>query len=121
MTQTRHVSGPSRREVLRVGALGALAACFAAPKAAAQSAGSLTITIDESLGSVYGLAEVLIDGEPQGVLDAGCCMFLQVGAGDHELTLRWPDREVTATFETDGTDTIAFHLTSERTLHRLEE
>lgn len=111
---------PRRRTLLTAGPLAAVLAILGATDARAQSAGAVTITIDDSLGSVYGLAEILIDGEPQGVLSAGCCMYLQVGAGDHELMLRWPDRDVVATFETNGDDTVAFHVTAERTLVLLE-
>ncbi|MEM7545395.1 MAG: hypothetical protein AAF367_07665 [Pseudomonadota bacterium] len=101
--------------------LGILTA-LALPKApSAQSHGAVTISIDESLGSVFGLARIFINDEPQGVLSAGCCMYLQVAAGTHDLTLRWSDHEVTAEFTSNGIDTIAFHLTAERALILLEE
>jgi hypothetical protein len=111
----------TRRAFLMVLTLSVPLSLTQVPMARAQSAGALTITIDENLGSVYGLAEVLIDGETQGVLSAGCCMYLKVSAGTHDMTLRWPDYEVTAVFESDGQETIAFHLTAERALIRLEE
>jgi len=117
----RPVSVTTRRSFLATGALTALVIIAGSRAVPAQSAGAVTITVDENLGSVYGLAEILINGEPQGVLSAGCCMYLQVSAGTHDLTLRWPDREVTTTFESDGTETIAFHLTAERALVLLEE
>lgn len=89
--------------------------------AQSQSAGVVTITVNENIGSVFGAAEVFIDGEQQGVLGAGCCMYVPVEAGAHELTLRWPDHTVSATFETDGEEPVAFHLSAQRALRRIEE
>jgi len=111
----------SRRLLINRVLGGSLFALFSATASNAQSSGVLTISIDENLGSTYGLAEIYIHPEPQGVLSAGCCMYLQVGKGTHDLLLRWPDHEVSTVFETDGTDTIAYHLTAERSLTRIRE
>lgn len=113
----RHIpsAAPTRRALL--------AAPFAfltlAGGAAAQGAGVVSITVDESMSAIFGTAEIIIDGKTQGYLAAGCCMFSRVGPGPHQLTLRWADREVTATF--DGGEAAAFHLTAERVLTRLDE
>ncbi len=89
--------------------------------APAQSAGAVTITFDKDLAPDYGMAELLIDQEPQGVLSAGCCMFLQLEAGTYDLTLRWPDYEVSTTFDFNGADPVAFLLTADRDLVLQEE
>lgn len=106
---------PTRRAFL---AAPAALVALAAHRACAQGAGVVSITIDEALSSVFGPADILIDGEKQGVLTSGCCMFMRVGPGSHELTLRWPDKEITATF--DGEEAAAFHVSAERVLSRPE-
>ncbi|MEM8751506.1 MAG: hypothetical protein AAGF90_00880 [Pseudomonadota bacterium] len=111
----------TRRRAMALAGVAAFFALAVAKPAAPQSAGAVTITIDDSLGATYGVATILIDDEPQGVLSAGCCMYLQIPAGDHVLTLAWPDHEASVAFETTGDEPVAFHVTSERALIRLED
>lgn len=118
-TPNRSPARPTRRAILAATA-GLLVFALAAPEARAQVApGVVTVTIDEALNSVYGAADILIDGEKQGVLEAGCCMFMRVGEGTHTLTLRWTDMEISAEFE--GDKGAAFHVSAERTLSLVDD
>ncbi len=111
----------SRRAFLIAGPAIGIATLGLAGMAPAQSAGAVTITFDKDLPSDHGMAELLINQEPQGVLSAGCCMFLQLEEGTYDLTLRWSDYEVSTTFDFDGAEPVAFLLTADRSLVLLED
>ncbi len=111
----------SRRNLLFLGALSPFLVLQSANGAsAAEENVRLSITVDENIDSVFGAAELIVDGEKQGVLSAGCCMFISVAPGKHELILRWPDTEVSKTFTAEAGKEVSFFLSAERQLNLIE-
>ncbi len=107
----------SRRNLLFLGALAPFLVSQSANEAtAAEEDARLTVTVDENIGSVFGAAELIVDGEKQGILSAGCCMFISVAPGAHELTLRWPDADISKTFTAEAGQEVSFFLSAERQL-----
>ncbi len=98
--------------------LAALSLCLAfqpaGQTAAADESARLTVTIDENAETAFGAAELILDGEKQGLLSAGCCMFITVTPGSHVLTLRWADTAVSKEFEAEAGGEVAFLVSAER-------
>ena len=80
----------------------------------------LTVTVDENIESVFGAAELIVDGEKQGLLSAGCCMFISIAPGEHELELRWPDTVVRKLFTAVIGKEVSFFSSAERQLTLIE-
>lgn len=111
----------SRRKLLFIGALVPCLVLQPAHRASAADENvRLTVTVDESIDSVFGAAELIVDGERQGLLSAGCCMFIAVAPGQHELILRWPDTSVSRVFEAEADKEVSFFLSAERQLTLIE-
>lgn len=104
----------NRRALLFLAAFAPCLALHPAPRAsAADEPVRLTVTVDENIESVFGAAELFVDGEKQGLLSAGCCMFITVAPGQHELILRWPDTDVSRVFVAKAGKEVSFFLSAE--------
>lgn len=107
----------NRRKLLLLGALTpGLALQSALHATAADDAVRLSITLDENIDAAHGAAELIVDGDKQGILSAGCCMFVNVTPGQHELVLKWDDTTVTKVFEAKAGQEVLFHLSADREL-----
>lgn len=111
----------NRRTLLLLGVVApGLALRSAQNAAAADDPVRLSITLDENIDADHGAAELIVDGEKQGILSAGCCMFVSVTPGRHELTLQWRDATVTKVFEAKAGRDVSFHLSADRKLTQTE-